>query len=198
MISSRLRNALILLGATAGLSGCVGMYPGMSVGYGNGGYYDPYGYGGYGGYGGYSSYGYGSPYYGWYDDYYYPGTGYYVYDRYGSRRQWSDAQRRYWSSRHRGDTRVVDNWSGYRSGTRGAMQGWVDRQDNGTTNGVTTYSRSSNNDGRSWRQRDRSSSSDRATTRSSRSDRSDRSDRASSRASRDAERGIQRVKREKD
>ena len=197
MISPRLRNALILLGATAGLSGCVGMYPGMSVGYGNGGYYDPYGYGGYGGYG--SSYygsGYGSPYYGWYDDYYYPGTGYWVYDRYGSRRQWTDAQRRYWNSRDRGDTKVVDNWSGYRTGTSGAMQGWVDRQDHGTTNAVTTTSRTSTTDARNWRQRDRStSSSDRVTTRSSRSDRSDR---ASARASRDAARGIQRVKREKD
>ncbi len=48
MISPRLRNALILLAATAGLSGCAGMYPygGVGVGYARGGVYDRYTYGG--------------------------------------------------------------------------------------------------------------------------------------------------------
>ncbi|MFL6734824.1 MAG: hypothetical protein ACJ8EY_09015 [Sphingomicrobium sp.] len=158
MLSSRMRNALILLTATAGLSGCVGMDPygygygsGVSIGYGNGGYYSPYG--GYGGYGGYSAYGspyyasgYGSPYYGWYDDFYYPGTGYYVYSRSGSRQRWSDTQRRYWESR-RGDRRVSgDNWSGYRTGdrtwTRSGDGTWTRNGTTTETGGTTT---------RSWR-----------------------------------------------
>lgn len=141
---TRLRSTLILVAATAGLSGCVGMDPygygsGVSIGYGSG--YSPYGYGSYGygnpygayGYG--SSYGYGSPYYGWYDDFYYPGTGYYVYNRSGSRYRWSDAQRRYWEQR-RGDGRRRDNWSGYRTPSD-AVNAWTN---GGNPNGVRTDS----------------------------------------------------------
>src|ERR1044071_8286233 len=112
----RLRLAALGLASGAILSGCA--YDMYGDGYG----YDPYGYGygprssvsigigyggGYGGYG-YGSYGYGYPYggyyggydpFGWYGDYYYPGTGIYVYDRYRTRRVWSDDQRRYWEQR---------------------------------------------------------------------------------------------------
>jgi hypothetical protein len=69
-------------------------YTGLSVGVGNGYYYDR------------------NPYYGWYDGYYYPGSGYYVYDRSGYRHRWSPAHRRYWESR-RGQHHRGDNWSGY-------------------------------------------------------------------------------------
>jgi hypothetical protein len=141
VLNSRLRNALLILTASVGLSGCAtyglgggyggyGGYGGVSVGYGNG-YYDPYydGYGsryagyGYGspygyGYGspyGYGGYGYGSPYFGWYDNFYYPGVGYYVYNRSGNRYRWTDAQRRYWESRRpRTNVVVRENWTGYR------------------------------------------------------------------------------------
>ena len=109
---------------------------------------------------------------------------------------------------------MVDNWSNYRGGTSGAVQGWWDRQNNGTTTTTSTNGTQVRTDSSSWRQRGdrtrssrwRSSDSDgMTTTRSSRSDRSDRatarsdrSDRASTRATRAAERGITRVEREKD
>lgn len=89
-------------------------YSGVSVGYGNGGYYgDPYYGNGY--YGG--GYGYaGAPsYYGWYGDYYYPGTGVYVYDRYRRPFRWNGAQQRYWQSRRNGwgNRDVRDNWANF-------------------------------------------------------------------------------------
>lgn len=56
----------------------------------------------------YGSYGYGYSYddwgswgyptYGWYDGYYYPGTGDYVYDRYGTRQRWREADRYHWGA----------------------------------------------------------------------------------------------------
>jgi hypothetical protein len=122
---ARFRSALVLLSAAAGLGGCTSLYGapgyGVSVGYGNQGYYDPYydpygyRYGGYGSryYGtryGYPYGGYGYPY-GWYDGFYYPGAGYYVYDRSGSRHRWTDRQRRHWESQSKGMNRAVEEWS---------------------------------------------------------------------------------------
>lgn len=123
MYASRIRAAGLAVAATIGLSACstYGLgYSGVSVGVGNGGYYDPYysgyGYGypaghgyGYGypsgyGYGyGYPSrygYGYGYPGSGWYNGYYYPGTGYYVY-RDGRRHRWNRQQRRHFEQLRR-------------------------------------------------------------------------------------------------
>ena len=67
------------------------------------------------GYGGYDPFG-------WYGDYYYPGSGIYVYDRYRTRHEWNDTQRRYWQDRRdrwqrrTGSTTAPttgDNWSGW-------------------------------------------------------------------------------------
>jgi hypothetical protein len=81
MRALHLRTAAVLLAAGVGLGGCASYSPfgygnGVSIGYGNNGYYDPY-YGGYG-----SRYAAGYSPYGWYDGFYYPGAGYYVYDQY--------------------------------------------------------------------------------------------------------------------
>lgn len=137
-----LRSVAIVLAAGIGLGGCATYSPfgygsGVSVSYGNRGYYDPY-YGGYSRYGyspyGYAGYGYGSPfgygyspYYGWHDGFYYPGTGYYVYDRHRRPRQLTDAERRFWAERasQPGTTltrRLVENWSGFSSGGQTATQ----------------------------------------------------------------------------
>lgn len=136
-----LRSAAIVLAAAIGLGGCAtpfGYGSGVSVGYGDRGYHDPY-YGGYGygygsaygygspyGYGyspyGYSRYGYGySPYYGWNNGYYYPGTGYYVYDRYRRPRVMTDAERQYWTERANspGSTttrKLLQNWADFSNG----------------------------------------------------------------------------------
>lgn len=157
----KLRLAALALTSGILLSGCAyGLY---DDGYGYGGYggYGPYsrsgvsigigygsGYGGYYGYGGYPyggyGYGYGSPYgygydpFGWYGNYYYPGTGIYVYDRYRTRRVWTDDQRRYWEQRrqqwrdhHSGTTTATgsaENWSGWdRSNWRNGQNGPADR-----------------------------------------------------------------------
>ena len=97
MLTPRIKTALVVLAASAGLSACTsfgspygGSGIGVSIGsgspYGYGyGYGSPYGYG-YGGPYGYTSpyFGYGShPYFGWYDGFYYPGAGYWVYDPWG-------------------------------------------------------------------------------------------------------------------
>jgi hypothetical protein len=114
----RLRAAAIALSAAA-VAGCTTYddygYGGVSVGYGRGGYYDPY-YDDYWGY--YAS----SPYWGWYGDYYYPGTGIYVYDRYRRPYRWNDDIRIYWTQRRdywdgrdrRGDYR--ENWRDFDDG----------------------------------------------------------------------------------
>src|SRR5437660_1730537 len=98
MVSSRLRNVLLIALGAASLAACNEGYGygGMSAGYGPAygpGYCDawwddcngPYGY----------SYGagyYGDPWWGWYGDYYYPGIGFFVYDHYGHRYRWNDNQ----------------------------------------------------------------------------------------------------------
>lgn len=112
----------LLIGLGLATSACTDGYgySGVNVGYGGGGYYDPYdtgyGYAGYGaGYGGLSSY------YGWSGNYYYPGTGVYVYDRNRGRHRWNDGQRRYWEGR-RGNIRneaIRDNWADFRRDNRG-------------------------------------------------------------------------------
>ena len=145
MRALNLRTAAIALVAGIGLGGCATPFGGVSVGYGDRGYYDPY-YGGYGygyspygysrygyspyGYSryGYSPYGYGySPYWGWNNGYYYPGTGYYVYDRYRRPRVWTDAERQYWTERANssGTTttrRLLDNWADFSSGGQTGSQ----------------------------------------------------------------------------
>ncbi|MEO7178762.1 MAG: peptidase [Allosphingosinicella sp.] len=96
----RLRTLALILATGAGLSACAygdgyGYgYGGVSLGYGNGGYY------------GDCHYGRGSAYYepwygwyGWYGDYYYPGFGVYVYDSYRRPHRWNDNDRRYWEGR---------------------------------------------------------------------------------------------------
>jgi len=146
MYAFRLRAAAVALVAGFGLTGCMSPYgSGVSVGVGNGGYYDPY-YGGYGTGGGYPAYGYGAGYgygsgypgygygagypgygygyapWGWYDNFYYPGTGYYVYDSYRRPHRWTDAQRRYWESRRsRGLT--VD---AFRKAIEAKQQNWAE------------------------------------------------------------------------
>ena len=132
----RLRSVAIILAAGTALGGCATYSPfgygsGVSVSYGNRGYYDPY-YGGsrYG----YSPYGYGmgygygySPYYGWHNGFYYPGSGYYVYDRYRRPRILTDAERRYWAERasQPGTTvtrRLLENWSDFSNGGQTGTQ----------------------------------------------------------------------------
>jgi hypothetical protein len=111
VLTPRIRAALVVLAASAGLGACTNMgpYGGIGVGvgsqYGYDPYYSGYGYGGYGGYGipyGYAGYGsgYGSAYgydpFGWYNGYYYPGSGYYVYDRDHHRRVMTPEERAFW------------------------------------------------------------------------------------------------------
>lgn len=145
--------AAALAAAAIGLSGCAynGLYSGVSVGYGNAGYYGPYsGYGfGYPGYG-YSRLGYGySPYWGWYDNFYYPGTGFYVYDIYRRPYRWSDAQRRYWTIRReralststtQQPVTIRDNWGDFDRSTvrRERVQRSVDRVERSVDRPVRT------------------------------------------------------------
>jgi hypothetical protein len=142
VLTPRIRTALVVLAASAGLGACtnLGPYGGIGVGVGTG-------YGGYGGYGYdpfYAGYGYGSGYgynpYGWYNGYYYPGSGYWVYDRDKNRRPLTDAERAYWNERIRerirrrigtsGTTATAaaqENWSGFEKPATAA--GTVDRVD---------------------------------------------------------------------
>jgi hypothetical protein len=122
VLNPRIRNALIVLAASAGLGACTGFGPYGGVGVGVGNY-------GYGGYGGYDGYGYGSPYdsyyggypyYGWYDGFYYPGSGYWVYDHWGHPRPITEKQKSYWvnviqkAREARGGTlEAKENWSGF-------------------------------------------------------------------------------------
>ena len=147
MYAFRLRAAAVALVAGIGLAGCTTPYGynGVSVGVGNGGYYDPY-YGGYGYGGGYPAYGYGAGYgygsgypgygygagypgygygyapWGWYDNFYYPGTGYYVYDSYRRPHRWTDAQRRYWESRRSRGLTV----EAFRKAIEAKQQNWTE------------------------------------------------------------------------
>lgn len=125
MRALHLRTAAVLLVAGVGLGGCASYSPfgygnGVSIGYGNNGYYDPY-YSRYGSrYAGYSPYG-------WYDGFYYPGAGYYVYDQYRNPYYWNDYQRRYWTVRRK-DPSVREVWTDFarrhatRSGTTGQVE----------------------------------------------------------------------------
>jgi hypothetical protein len=114
VLTNRLRAALVVLAASAGLAGCTSFGPyggiGVGVGSGYGGYgYDPY-YAGYG-----SGYGY-SPYYGWYNGFYYPGTGYWVYDPDRNRREMTPEERAYWRARFQarfGEGAPKENWEGF-------------------------------------------------------------------------------------
>lgn len=124
MLNNRIRTALVVLAASAGLGACTNLGPfgGVGVGVGSG-------YGGYG-YGNPYGYGYGSPYYGynryptygWYDGFYYPGRGYWVYDPDGQPHPINDKQKSYWGSvlAKVREARGVDataeareNWSGF-------------------------------------------------------------------------------------
>jgi hypothetical protein len=131
MYVSRLRSAALAIAASVGLSACVyddGYgYGGLSVGYGNAGYCDPYWDDCYRGYGhGYGRSYYSQPYWGWYNGFYYPGTGIYVYDSFRRPHRWNDRQSRYWidrqrSFRHvdRGDRREFrENWRDFRQDRR--------------------------------------------------------------------------------
>lgn len=115
MLIKRLAMIGLLFGAGVATTACTEGYgySGLSVGYGNGGYYDGYGYDGYGYGGGYGAY---PSYYGWYGDYYYPGTGIYVYDQYRRPYRWNDGQRRYWEQRRngwRGEGGIRNDWNGF-------------------------------------------------------------------------------------
>jgi hypothetical protein len=124
-MNNRIRSALVVLAASAGLGACTGLGPyggvgvGVSSGYGAYGY--PYGYG-------YGSPYYGSyynryPHYGWYDGFYYPGAGHWVYDPYGRYYPINEKQSRYWQEMlakaraARGGTTATatarENWSGF-------------------------------------------------------------------------------------
>jgi hypothetical protein len=145
VLTPKIRSALVILAASAGLAGCtnLGPYGGVGVGvsssyggYGNYGYgYDPY----------YAGYGYGSAYgynpYGWYNGYYYPGSGYWVYDRKKNRRPLTAAERAYWNERIRERMRdrrglnttttstaaAKENWSGFDRPATTTATGTVDR-----------------------------------------------------------------------
>lgn len=135
MLTPRIKAALVVLAASAGLSACTAYgspYGGSSIGVGIGsgspyygyGYGSPYGYG-YGGPYGYNSpyFGYGSyPYFGWYDGFYYPGAGYWVYDPWGRQFPINTRQSNYWAEmlkkfrEERGkDAAVTQNFAGFRT-----------------------------------------------------------------------------------
>jgi hypothetical protein len=139
MSAIRLRTALLVAAAGAGLSACAydrGYGYGYGVGYDS--YCDPYYsdcYYGRGGYG--AGYAY-DPWWGWYGDYYYPGIGIYVFDRNGRRYRWNDDHRRYWEGRRQRwggrdwNDRRWERWDGYRGDNsnwgRGDRSGeWRDR-----------------------------------------------------------------------
>jgi hypothetical protein len=119
VLTPRIRSALVILAASAGLGACTSFSPyggiGVGVGSGYGSYgYDPY----YGGYGRGSPYGY----YGWYDGFYYPGAGYWIYDRYGHHHPITERQSDYWRNKlakfreargAQATAEVKENWSGF-------------------------------------------------------------------------------------
>jgi hypothetical protein len=126
-----LRLPALVLASTLGLSACAygdGYgYGGVSVGYGGGGYCDPYFDDCYGG-----GYGYNDPWYGWYDNYYYPGWGVFVYDQWRRPYRWSDNHRRYWEQRRSrwGNRDWNDQrWQRWDGWDRGDRREW--RQDRG-------------------------------------------------------------------
>jgi hypothetical protein len=144
VLTPRIRSALVILAASAGLAGCttLGPYGGVGVGVGSG-------YGSYGGYGYdpyYAGYGYGSGYgynpYGWYNGYYYPGSGYWVYDRDKNRRPLTAAERAYWNERIKERMRERRGLNGATS-TAAVKENWTgfDRPTNTTTTATGTVDR---------------------------------------------------------
>ena len=143
MLTPRIKAALVVLAASAGLSACTSYGPyggsGIGVGLSYGSPYYGYGYGNpyYGSYYG------GYPYFGWYDGFYYPGTGYYVYDRDRRPHRWTDAQRRYWERQRgtatasRGTAGILENWADFQNGSR--TTNTVVRQRSVTTNAGTNH-----------------------------------------------------------
>ncbi len=134
MRALHLRTAAVLLAAGVGLGGCASYSPfgygsGVSIGYGNNGYYDPY-YNGYG-----SRYAAGYSPYGWYDGFYYPGAGYYVYDRYRNPYYWNDYQRRYWTVRQK-DPSVREVWTDFARRHAGTTSGTASQMQRVTTSNV--------------------------------------------------------------
>ena len=132
MLTPRIRAALVVLAASAGLSACTsfGPYGGVGVGGGYGSYgYDPY-YSGYGygspyGYAGYGSqYGYGYDPFGWYNGYYYPGSGNYCYDRDHHRRELTAEERAYWNARIQEHVRAKWGLNGTTGTTAVAKENW--------------------------------------------------------------------------
>ena len=138
-----LLHAALLLGAGAGLSGCV--YD-LGLGFASDGYYDDgYGCDTYGGYDayydcdygqGFSNIGFGG---GWYDNYYYPGYGIFLFDNVGRRYPMREQYRRYWGEKrhswyreHRGDRQQDGRYDGqpgrYNDGVTPGRTGWLDRQ----------------------------------------------------------------------
>jgi hypothetical protein len=121
VLNNRIRTALVVLAASAGLGACTNFGPygggGIGVGYGS-----PYGYGYGSGYGNpyYGSYYGRNPYYGWYDGFYYPGTGYWVYDPDGQPRPITEKQKSYWASvlqkfrqTQGANAQIKSNWDGF-------------------------------------------------------------------------------------
>lgn len=105
----------------AGLGGCADGYYGGGYGYAAPAYYaGPVGYG--------ADYyaGYGYPGYGWFGDFYYPGYGVYVFDRFGHRRGWNDAERQHWA--YRGGYRGNHLYDGNRFDARRDRAYLADRQ----------------------------------------------------------------------
>jgi len=125
VLTPRIKTALVVLAASAGLSACASYGPyggsGVSLGVGYGSpYYSGYGYGSPYGYSPYYNYGR-YPYFGWYDGFYYPGAGYWVYDPWGRQFPITTRQSHYWRDmlkkfrEERGaDAAVTQNFAGFR------------------------------------------------------------------------------------
>jgi hypothetical protein len=109
VLNPRIKAALVVLAASAGLGACTTFGSpyggsGVSVGLGYGSPYGDYGYGSPYGYGYGSPYGYGYggyPYFGWHDGFYYPGSGYWMYDPWGHQHPITREQNHFWSEQLR-------------------------------------------------------------------------------------------------
>ncbi len=144
----RIRTSAFALAAAVTLGGCTTYddgygYGSLSIGYGGGGWCDPYWDDCYG------SGWYGDPWWGWYDDFYYPGIGLFVYDSWGRPFRWSDRHRRFWEGRRHHwsgrdwNDRRWERWDGFRDRRRREFGG---RRDFDRRRG--------DDDGRRWRRRD--------------------------------------------
>ena len=139
--------AVLLVAASAGLSGCV--YD-VGLGFASDGYYDDdYGCDPYGGYDAYYNCDYGQAFSnigfggGWYDNYYYPGHGIFLFDTFGRRYPMREQYRRYWGElrhnwyrEHRGRDLGHGRHEGrerdYKGHPRYERQGSPDRQEGRT------------------------------------------------------------------